>query len=75
MELIVHRGNAWARHAGFDYEASGVLPVYFGVVFYGVMDFAAEHSLRVLDYSFMTEDAKLSRGCEARTTVRVLKAI
>ena len=75
MELIVHRGNAWARHAGFDYEASGVLPVYFGVVFYGVMDFAAEHSLQVLDYSFMTEDAKLSRGCEARTTVRVLKAV
>ena len=74
-ELIVYRGNAWGNHAGFDSEASGTLPVYFGVVFYGVMDFAAEHSLRVLHYSFMTEDAKLSRGCEARTTVRVLKAI
>jgi predicted N-acyltransferase len=75
MELIVHRGNAWANHAGFDYEAQGTLPVYFGVMFYGVMDFAAEHDLRTLDYSFKTEDAKRSRGCQARTTVRLLKAV
>jgi predicted N-acyltransferase len=75
MELIVYRGNAWARHAGFDYEAQGTLPVYFGVMFYGVMDFAAEHGLRVLDYTFGTEDAKRSRGCEARVTVRLLKAV
>ena len=75
MELIVYRGNAWGNHAGFDYEASGTLPVYFGVAFYGVMDFAAEHGLRVLDYRFGTENAKRSRGCEARTTVRLLKAV
>jgi hypothetical protein len=75
MELIVYRGNAWVNHAGFDYEAQGTLPVYFGVVFYGVMDFAAEHGLRVLDYRFETEDAKRSRGCEARVTVRLLKAV
>jgi len=75
MELIVHRGNAWANHAGFDYEAQGALPVYFGVMFYGVMDFAAEHDLRTLDYSFKTEDAKRSRGCQAWTTVRLLKAV
>ena len=75
MELIVYRGNAWARSAGFDYEAQGTLPVYFGVAFYGVMDFAAEHGLRVLDYGFEAEDAKRSRGCEARATVRLLKAV
>src|ERR1039458_9170616 len=74
-ELILYRGNAWTRHIGFDYEAQGTLPVYFGVFFYGVMDFAAEHGLRVLDYSFKTEDAKRSRGCEARATVRLLKAV
>jgi predicted N-acyltransferase len=49
--------------------------VCFGVVFYAPVDFAAEHGLRVLDYVFMTEDAKCSRGCEARTTVRLLKAV
>jgi predicted N-acyltransferase len=74
-ELIVYRGNAWTHHVGFDYEAQGTLPVYFGVFFYGVMDFAAEHGLPVLDYSFKTEDAKRSRGCEARVTVRLLKAV
>jgi hypothetical protein len=75
MELIVYRGNAWVNHAGFDYEAQGTLPVYFGVLFYGVMDFAAEQGLRVLDHTFGTDDAKRSRGCEARTTVRLLKAV
>jgi predicted N-acyltransferase len=74
-ELIVYRGNAWTHHVGFDYEAQGTLPVYFGVFFYGVMDFAAEHGLRVLDYTFGTEGAKRSRGCETRTTVRLLKAV
>jgi len=75
MELVVYRGNAWGRSAGFDYEAQGTLPVYFGVAFYGVMNFAAEHGLRVLDYGFKTEDAKRLRGCEARATVRLLKAV
>jgi predicted N-acyltransferase len=75
MELIVYRGNAWGRSAGFDYDAQGTLPVYFGVAFYGVMDFAAEHGLRVLDYGFTAEDAKRSRGCQARTTVRLFKAV
>jgi hypothetical protein len=49
--------------------------VCFGVVFYAVVDFAAEHDLRVLDYVFMTEDAKCSWGCEARTTVSLLKDV
>jgi hypothetical protein len=74
-ELILYRGNAWTRSAGFDYEAQGTLPVYFGVAFYGVMDFAAEHSLRALDYAWGTEGAKRSRGCQARTTVRLFKAV
>lgn len=75
MELVVYRGNAWGRYIGFDYEAAVSLPVYFGVVFYGVMDFAAEHNLGMLDYSFTTEEAKRSRGCRARTTFRLLKAV
>ena len=75
MELVVYRGNAWTRSAGFDYEAQGTLPVYFGVAFYGVMDFAAEHGLRLLDYALMAEDAKRSRGCQARTTFRLLKTL
>jgi hypothetical protein len=39
------------------------------------MDFAAEHGLRVLDYGFTAEDAKRSRGCQVRTTVRLLQAV
>jgi len=75
MELVVYRGNGWARHAGFDYQAQGPLPVYFGVLFYGVMGFAAKEGLGLLDYSFGTNDAKRSRGCEMRTTVRLFKVL
>ena len=74
-EFVVYRGNAWTHAIGFDYDALGTLPVYFAVSFYGVMDFAAEHGLRVLDYTFGTDDAKRSRGCEARPTVRLFKAV
>ena len=75
MGLVVYRGNAWTRHAGFDYEAQGTLSVYLGGAFYGVTDFAAERGLRLLDYAFMAEDAKRSRGCQARTALRLLKAV
>ena len=71
----MHRGNVCGCHARFRLRPSGALPVCFGVVFCGVMDFAAEHGLRVLDYVFMTEDAKCLRGFEARTTVSLLKAV
>ena len=54
----MHRGNACGCHARFRLRPSGALPVSFGFVFYAVVDFAAEHGLRVLDYVFMTEDAK-----------------
>ena len=71
----MHRGNACGCHARFRLRPSGALPVSFGFVFYAVVDFAAEHGLRVLDYVFMTEDAKCSWGCEARTTVSLLKDV
>ena len=75
MELVVHRGNGWARHAGFDYQAQGRLPVYFGVMFYAVMDFAAERGLGVLDYSWGSDGAKRERGCQVRPTVRLFKVL
>ena len=63
------------RMLGFDYDVQGTLPVYFGVAFYGVMDFAAEHDLRVLDYTFGTEDAKRSRGSRRGLQCKFFKAV
>jgi len=73
VELVLYRGNAWAHQAGFDYEFQGTLPVYFGVLFYGLMDFAEAAGIYRIDYSFGTEHAKVSRGCASRPTVRAIR--
>ncbi len=75
VELVSYRGNAWAHQAGFDYEFQGKLPLYFGTIFYGLMDFATANHIERIDYSFGTETAKTSRGCVARPTVRAILAL
>ena len=75
VELVMYRGNAWAHQAGFDYEFQGRLPLYFGTIFYGLMDFASANDIARIDYSFGTETAKTSRGCAARPTVRAVLAL
>jgi len=75
VELVLYRGNAWASQAGFDYGFQGALPLYFGVLFYGVMDFASSARLSKIDYSFGTDVAKTSRGCTRRPTVRAVRAL
>lgn len=75
VELVVYRGNAWAHQAGFDYEFQGSLPLYFGVLFYGPMDFVDSAQLSRIDYSFGTEQSKVSRGCSSRPTVRAFRVL
>ncbi len=75
VELVMHRGNAWAHQAGFDYEFQGTLPLYFGTIFYGLMDFASANHITRIDYSFGTEKAKISRGCAPLPTVRAVLAL
>jgi hypothetical protein len=75
MGLVIHQGSAWARQVGFDYQANGTLPVYFGVLFYGALDFAADRKLQIVDYSFTAHAAKEARGCIARPTVRLFRTV
>jgi uncharacterized protein len=75
MDLIMYRNNAWANQAGFDYEFQGTLPLYFGVLFYGLMDFASANDLVSIDYSFATQHAKMSRGCISRPTLRLVRVL
>jgi predicted N-acyltransferase len=70
VEMLVHRDSAWMLQAGFDYEFQGKLPLYFGIMFYGLMDFASSNQLFRIDYTFGTEEAKTSRGCTSRPTFR-----
>jgi hypothetical protein len=75
LELMVYRNNAWAGQAGFDYEFQGTLPLYFGVLFYGLMDFASSMDLASIDYSFDSAKPKMSRGCISRTTLRLIRVL
>ncbi|HTZ09003.1 MAG TPA: GNAT family N-acetyltransferase [Acidimicrobiales bacterium] len=75
LEVVEYRGNAWAQQAGFDYEHNGSLPVYFGVLFYGLMDFAAAAGFTRIDYRYSTDAPKTSRGCAALATVRAVRLL
>jgi hypothetical protein len=75
VDLVIYRGNAWCRQAGFDYDFQGTLPLYFGVLFYAVMDFAAKRRLATIDYTFGTEAAKQARGCTVHPTLRIAKLL
>lgn len=51
------------RKAGFDYEFKGKLPLYYGLIFYHVVNYALARGLRRVFYSIESTDAKRSRGC------------
>ena len=51
------------RSAGFDYDYKGKLPLYYGVVFYNVVNYALANAVRQVLYSIESTEAKKSRGC------------
>jgi predicted N-acyltransferase len=51
------------RSAGFDYDYNGRLPLYYGVVFYNVVNYALATGIRQVLYSIESTEAKKSRGC------------
>ncbi|NUP24692.1 MAG: GNAT family N-acetyltransferase [Streptomyces sp.] len=56
----------WFGHrAGFDYDAQGKLPLYYDVLYYRVLEAAAEQGVGVLHAGIGSVEAKLARGCLA----------
>jgi uncharacterized protein len=54
----------WFGHrAGFDYDAQGDLPLYYEVLYYRVMELAAEEGVPVLNAGVGSAHAKQARGC------------
>ncbi|MFJ3305636.1 GNAT family N-acetyltransferase [Streptomyces sp. NPDC086549] len=60
---FTHGGQIYARQAGFDYEAQGRLPVYFGLVYYELLRVALAEGISHIHYSTGSDTVKLSRGC------------
>lgn len=65
--LLRFRDQWYARHTGFDYQWQGRLPLYFEVLYYGVVEAAAEAGVTGVHYGLGSEEAKRSRGCVAAT--------
>jgi predicted N-acyltransferase len=62
--LFFHwRDELYARTVGFDYAVQGRLPVYFGLVFYTLVEYAQRVGATRIRYSTGADRAKRSRGC------------
>lgn len=65
--VVRHRDRWFGRQLGFDYEyqEQARLPLYFGLVYYWLVDEAARAGIAVIHYGTGSEEAKRSRGCVA----------
>jgi predicted N-acyltransferase len=62
--LLLHwHDELYARNVGFDYELQGRVPLYFSVVFYEPIAYAARAGAARIDYLIGSEKVKRSRGC------------
>jgi predicted N-acyltransferase len=69
------RDEIHARTAGFDYETCGKLPVYFGLLFYSLVEYSQENEIRQIFYSTGSAPTKQSRGCTLVTQHAYIKAL
>ena len=63
------------RSAGFDYQFQGKLPLYYGLVFYHVVDYALATGIREVSYSIESTEAKKSRGCRLVSEYGLLRGL
>lgn len=74
--LVLRSGPQWFGHrAGFDYEKQGDLPLYEEVLYYRVMDEAAELGVQVLHAGIGSAEVKLSMHCESSIEYSFLKVL
>ncbi|MEJ8642519.1 GNAT family N-acetyltransferase [Streptomyces sp. MS1.HAVA.3] len=71
---FTHRGELYARQAGFDYAVQGKIPLYFGLVYYELLRLALREGISHIHYSTGSDRAKLSRGCTPRRQIAYIKA-
>ncbi|MEU6297153.1 GNAT family N-acetyltransferase [Streptomyces erythrochromogenes] len=71
---FTHRGELYARQAGFDYAVQGKIPLYFGLVYYELLRLALREGISHIHYSTGSDRAKLSRGCTPRRQIAYVKA-
>jgi uncharacterized protein len=73
--VVPWHDELFLRQAGFDYAFQGRLPLYFGLVFYHVIEYAIAHGIRTVYYSIESERAKASRGCRLVPQIAYVRAL
>jgi hypothetical protein len=74
-EFFRWRDELYAGRAGFDYERKGKLPVYFAVVFYEAIEYAARSRVAQIDYGIEFFGTKIARGCRTTPLYGYAKAL
>ncbi|MDQ1047718.1 GNAT family N-acetyltransferase [Streptomyces sp. V4I2] len=72
--FFTHRGEMYARQTGYDYEAKGDTPLYFGLLYYELLRLAVTEDVTAIHYGTGSGDVKLSRGCTGRAQLAYVKA-
>ena len=57
------RDSLSLKFTGFDYQVKGTVPVYFGLLFYHLIEYAQANSVTRIFYSTGSGPTKRSRGC------------
>lgn len=77
--MLLRRGDMlYARQVGFDYEFQSNqrnVPLYFGVLFYAAVEYAARIGASRIEYGISSEKAKASRGCMTRRQYGYVKLL
>jgi predicted N-acyltransferase len=69
------RDELYPLNVGFDYAAVAGLPVYFELLFYAAVDYAAGQRVRIIDYGCGALPGKLHRGCRLSGRVGYLRCL
>lgn len=69
------RDELYTRQVGFDYALVERLPVYFGVAFYSLVEYAIANGIGRIDYAIESERTKELRGCDPVRQYAYVKAL
>lgn len=72
--FFTHRGEMYARQTGYDYAVKGDVPLYFGLLYYELLQLAVAEGVTAIHYGTGSGDVKLSRGCVGRVQLAYVKA-
>lgn len=72
--FFTHRGEMYARQTGYDYTVKGEVPLYFGLLYYELLQLAVAEGVTAIHYGTGSGNVKLSRGCVGRAQLAYVKA-